>query len=129
MSGYDKEYFYDFDNYKKIEENQPVPMNLDYGKHSFDFYEIGFQNGCKAYLFNDINEASSFVEYFNINHDFVKFLGKTNEIYERVINESIKRSTDFIDECNRLSDDREFLLFVAPFKLSYEKENPFDDQV
>ena len=126
---YDKEYFYDFDAYKKMEESQPIPMNLDYGNHSFDFYEIGFKNGCKAYLFDTTNEAQRFVQYFNIQKEFVKYLGKTNEIYERVINETIKRSTDFIDECNRLSDDREFLLFVAPFQLSYEKENPFDEQV
>jgi len=122
MSAYDKEYFYDFDAYKKIEQQQPVPMNIDYGNHSFNFYEIGFKNGCKAYLFDTTNEATRFVQYFNINNEFVKYLGKTEEIYERVINETIKRGVDFIEECNRLSDDREILLFVAPFKLSYEED-------
>jgi hypothetical protein len=127
MSTYDKEYFYDFDAYKKAEQSMPVGMT-SYGSQKFDFYEIGFKNGCKAYLFDSLDEAHSFVDYCQISHSFVKYVGKTNEIYERVINESIKRSTDFIDECNRLSDDREYLLFVAPFQLSYEKENPFDDQ-
>jgi hypothetical protein len=127
MSVYDKEYFYNYDAYKKAEQSMPVGMT-SYGSKKFDFYEIGFQNGCKAFLFNSIDEAKSFMEFCNFTDGFVKHLGRTNDILERVINESIKRSTDFIEECNRLSDDREYLLFVAPFQLSYEKENPFDDQ-
>ncbi len=121
--GYKTEYFQDFDKFKfdQMANKETVPMT-SYNSFSFNFYEIQFENNVKAFLFDDFNMAQSFVGYCNIDKRSIKYLGKTDDINFRVIKESINRGDDFIEECNRLSDGKEYMLFIAPFDLSYEED-------
>ena len=121
--GYDSEYFFNYDDFKKLEQEAPVGMS-NWGDHKFDFFEIGFQNGVKAYLFNSVSEGENFINYCNITTESVKYLGKLEDVNDRMLKEGVKRGDDFIEECKRLSD-KDFLLFIVPFKLSWEKT--YDD--
>lgn len=119
--GYKTEYFQDFDKFKydNMVKNETIPM-VSYESYNFNFFEIKFDNGVKAFLFENFNMGEIFVNYCNIDKKVIKYLGKTEDINFRVIKESINRGDDFIEECFRLSDGKEYLLLLAPFDLSYE---------
>ena len=124
MGGYKTEYFQDFDKFKvdQMKKKETIPMT-GWGGFNFNFFEIQFENNVKALLFEDYEMTKKFVEFSNIDQRSIKYLGKTNDINFRVLQESINRGEDFLHECHRLSDVKEYLLFIAPFDLSYE-ENP-----
>lgn len=116
---YDKEYFYNFDDYKKLEENQPIPLG-NWNDFKFDFYQINFKNGVRVYLFNTLKEAYEYNKYLSL--DNVPYLGKIDEIIDRVIFEALKRSSrDFIELCNQLAENRTFCFIYVPFKLSWQE--------
>lgn len=126
MSAYNKEYFYSFDDYEKMQKNQPIPLS-SWNDVKFDFYEMRFGNGVVVYLLNSLKEAIEFKAYCSFPNDKVPFIGEIKDMINRIVFESIKRtSNDFIQLCEQLAENREYCFIYVPFKLSWQ-ENPQEE--
>jgi hypothetical protein len=120
---YDKEYFFNFDDYIKAEKNQPIPL-VSYGEIKFDFYEMIFKNGVRVFLLGSMKELKAFYNYCGYKSDRVPFYGAVSDIIERVSFETLKRTPrDFIELCEQSADDKKYGMLYVPFKLSWETED------
>lgn len=116
-SPYDREYFFSFDDYIKIEQAQPIPIS-SWNEYKFNFYEIRFKNNVIIYFFYTLKETLSFKNYINTNN--ILHTGLKSDINERIIFESIKRNVnDFLTLSNELAEGRDFCLLYNPNKLSF----------
>lgn len=126
MSHYDQEHFFDFEQYLKMEQAQPIPILPNHNKHVFDFYQIPFQNGVHAYLFKEFEQCENFVFYMGFVHENCPFYGKISDCEDRILTESVKRNTnDFLSLCEQLAkeEDRPYVVIYSPFKMSYMKQD------
>ena len=117
MSKYDREYFFSFDDYKKINQNQPIPLKI-WRDVKFDFYEMRFENGVSIFLLNTLQEAYDFKAYCSFTIGIVPFIGLISDINDRVVSDTIGRSTkDLIDLCEQLSD-KKFGFLYSPTDIT-----------
>ena len=124
-SHYDIEHFFDYEQYQKLLKEQPEPMLPYFGDLKFEFYQFGFQNGVRVFLFQEKKMAQDFVTYMNFEENCI-MCDHINNSIDRILQETMKRnSNDFIDLCKQLSDNKEFCVIYCPFKLNMMKGNPY----
>lgn len=124
-SHYDRGFFFDYEQYQKILDDQPEPMLPNYGELKFEFYQFGFQNGVRVFLFQEKEMAVDFVTYMNFQENCIMCDHIDNSI-DRVLKESIKRNiNDFTDLCKQLASDKEYCVIYCPFELNMMKKNPY----
>ena len=122
-SHYDTGHFFDYEQYQKIVKEQPEPMLPNFGELKFEFYQFGFKNGVRVFLFKEQNEADDFVTYMNFETDCL-MCGHIDNCIDIHIKESVKRSgVEFKQLCEQLSEDKKHCVIYCPFKVDSIKNN------
>ena len=120
-SPYDIETFFSFDDYERISRQQPVKLTA-YDEFKFDFYEMKFENGASIYLFPTALEAVKFKNCMSFPKERIPFIGKIEDIDNRILVESLKRNNaDFYSLCNQLAEDKKFMFIYVPFLMSWQE--------
>lgn len=123
-SHYDTGHFFDYEQYQDILQTQPEPMLPNFGDLKFEFYQFGFQNGVRVFLFKEQNEAEDFVSYMNFEAECIMCDHIENSV-DLYIKESIKRSSfEFKQLCEQLSEDKKHCVIYCPFQVESIKNNP-----
>ncbi len=69
MASYDKEYFYSFDDYERLNKNQPIPLS-SWNDIKFDFYEIRFEIRNMKYESKIISKCD-IQKYYDMPHKVI----------------------------------------------------------